>query len=264
MFDNIIYINLSHRTDRKKHVLEQIQELHIQQPVIRMNAVNGNIIDLDAISSKLITANGKKDALNTSLSVGVPLTKGGIGCALSHRNVYLHIIKNKLQHTLILEDDVYFDPDFIKKVNDIPYPTDYDLFFLGYHSCKITTPNYVDKLICHASRVYGLFGYIVSYKGAQKLLNIFPLGKQIDTEISNNLNKFNAFFLTPRNRILFSDKSSIHTTFGTDIQIRESNKIEKFNANTSETQQTNTHFCIYKQIFILLCVLFLVCKCLFK
>lgn len=40
------------------------------------------------------------------------LSRGEIGCALSHRLAYEHMIKNNIEHALILEDDISIKDDF--------------------------------------------------------------------------------------------------------------------------------------------------------
>jgi GR25 family glycosyltransferase involved in LPS biosynthesis len=63
------------------------------------------------------------------------MTKGGIGCALSHYNVYKKIVKDKIKKCLILEDDIIINTNFINKCNEINNMInyDYDLLFIGYH-----------------------------------------------------------------------------------------------------------------------------------
>jgi GR25 family glycosyltransferase involved in LPS biosynthesis len=39
MFDAIIYINLKHRTDRNRDILEQIKKINMTVPIHRINAV---------------------------------------------------------------------------------------------------------------------------------------------------------------------------------------------------------------------------------
>jgi GR25 family glycosyltransferase involved in LPS biosynthesis len=230
MFNKIYYINLQHRKDRDINVKEQVAK--ISKPNLdtlkfleRVDAVYGNKLDINNISSDIITDGGKIDALDNNLRVYVPLTPGGIGCALSHRKVYQKILDDNLDAALILEDDITIDKDFVDKFNTISryVPRDYDILFLGYHASSLNNITKINNYISKPSKTYGLFGYIVTNQGAKKLLNIFPITEQIDTEISNNFgkNKIIAYIVNPDKRIIFSDESSVHTKFGTDIQIRE-------------------------------------------
>ena len=225
MIDKIFYINLERRNDRKKHLEQQINKFNLQHLTERINAIDGNKINIKNISSKLITNKGKNDALN-NIKLYIPLTKGAIGCALSHMIVYEKIkTDNIINSALILEDDITFNNKFMEIFNNIlPYfPKDYDIIYLGYtdSSIKYFKSKIINNYFIKSSRIYGLFGYIVSTKGAHKLLNIFPITNQLDTEISNSFNKINAYAILPKNKIIHSDPSSIYSKFGTDIQIRE-------------------------------------------
>lgn len=225
MFQQIIYINLKHRKDRLENVLKQILKIDKKNNAIKINAIDGRTLDVNNISQLLITQNGMDDAINNNLSVGIPLTRGAIGCALSHREAYIKIINDKINVALIVEDDITIDENKYKKVIDEIYinkPDDYDIIYLGYHDATIKyIYEKINDIIYRSNIVYGLFGYIVTNKGAKKLLNIFPISRQIDTEISIHFDKINSYIVHPEKRIIFSDESDKNIKFGTDIQIRE-------------------------------------------
>jgi GR25 family glycosyltransferase involved in LPS biosynthesis len=225
LFDKIIYINLDRRPDRNKNMIELLHKYNLAHISQRFRAYDGRQLNLDNIDQSLITKQGINDATESNKLYTI-LTPGGIGCALSHHAIYKKIIDDNINACLILEDDVQFSDKFNAQLNILENiikrdDIDYDLFFLGFtksalnykHSCKINR-------ICSYSRIYGLFGYIVTNKGARKLLNIFPITKQIDTEISNHSDQIKILGLSYETSIIFSDQSSIHTKFGTDIQIR--------------------------------------------
>jgi glycosyl transferase family 25 len=78
---NAFYINLEHRTDRKEHVEQELKKLGIQAK--RFNAIK--------------------------------MTNGAIGCSMSHLKILEDAKKNKLDHLLIIEDDIKFlDPELFK------------------------------------------------------------------------------------------------------------------------------------------------------
>jgi glycosyl transferase family 25 len=187
----------------------------------RVDAVDGKKLKKEDISGNLISSEGITDAYNKHQRVYEPLTQGGIGCALSHKKVYEKIIDDGIDKCLILEDDSKFDIDFFNKLKDVEkyIPLDFDMLFLGYHVSHIKKE--INDYYFKPNKVYGLFGYIVSNQGAKKLLEMFPLTYQIDTEISNNMSNFNAYCVKPNYHVIYSDRSSVTTQFGTDIQIRE-------------------------------------------
>ena len=232
LFDKIFYINLDRRPDRNANVKKIIRELNID--AIRVPAVDGSTLDLNTLPPDIITENGIQDAKNKNQKVYVPLTPGGIGCALSHRSVWKKIVDENISSALILEDDIRIDPMFHQKlINFAKYwPTNYDVLFLGYHPSTIKYIDYLNPVNCmfvRTNKVYGLFGYVVSNRGAGKLLKIFPISQQIDTEMYKNFHSLDAYLIEPRNRIIFSDPSEYAVEFGTDIQKRENFPIDDRN-----------------------------------
>lgn len=78
---NAFYINLQHRTDRKEHVENELQKIGIKAS--RFNAIK--------------------------------MENGAVGCSMSHLKILENAKKNKLDHILIVEDDITFlDPNLFK------------------------------------------------------------------------------------------------------------------------------------------------------
>jgi GR25 family glycosyltransferase involved in LPS biosynthesis len=219
--DKILYINLQRRPDRNENVQKIVNDHGLNDITVRIDAVDGRGLTKDNISKDLITKEGIDDAFNSKQRVYVPLTIGGIGCALSHKKCYEYIVNNNIQKCLILEDDIRVDDKFVEKINSLEkiVPKDFDMFFLGFHGAHALKQVSYDYFI--PTRIYGLFGYIVTYEGAKKLLNIFPITEQIDSEIPKSFDKIKAYSLHKVNAFIYSDPSATTTTFGTDIQIRE-------------------------------------------
>ena len=224
MFQQIIYINLKHRKDRLENVLNQISKIKKNNNVIRIDAINGKTLDLQNLSQSLVTKNGINDAINNNLSMGIPLTRGAIGCALSHREAFKKIIEKNINAALIVEDDISINELYNDTIHELYMnkPDDYDIIYLGYHDATIKyIYEQINDTFCKAYIVYGLFGYIVTNNGAKKLLDIFPISKQIDSEISYNFHNIKGYIVSPNKRIIQSDESEKNIQFGTDIQIRE-------------------------------------------
>jgi len=245
LFDKIIYINLDRRTDRNLNVIEQLNKVGLLEMAERFSAIDGKKLDLNKLDRNIITLEGIEFAKKSDI-IYTHLTLGAIGCAMSHRAIYQKIIDENINSCLILEDDITLDDRFIDqikiienelKVNDY----DYDLFFLGYHPGSTYDENKKFK------KVYGLFGYIVTKSGAKKLLDLFPITYQIDTEITRNTNKINIFGVDISNRIILSDQSQYSYKFGTDIQIKD-NGVNGVNGVNKKIKY------IFLAIFIILCI----------
>jgi len=240
--DRIFYINLDRRPDRDHNMRTQLNKLD-QNPnkIERVSAVDGSILNLDTISKDIITPKGISDTKMSTINSrsGVSLTYGAIGCALSHRDIWLKILNDPaIDSALILEDDVMIDPDFVTKYKSYQNQIGkYDVLFLGYHPATIKYLKSINNpVFMTTSKVYGLFGYIITKVGASKLLETFPITNQIDTEIAKILkSELKALLIKPDLRLITSEPSEIATKFGTDIQINKphSNKTELFPISTS-------------------------------
>jgi GR25 family glycosyltransferase involved in LPS biosynthesis len=102
--------------------------------------------------------------------------------------------------------------DIIKKIPK------YDILYLGYHNKNdLENHNSYDT----PRELWGLFGYIINKKAAKKLLEVFPITAQIDSEISRAYPDLKVYALKEDERIISSDTSQTSYRFGTDIQTRE-------------------------------------------
>jgi glycosyl transferase, family 25 len=114
---------------------------------------------------------------------GIRMSKYEVAAALSHRRVYEHMIKNKVNRALILEDDAYplsSTPEILKSLEQL---CNYDLLYLFHGKAKkfpiykSLPHNYRLYRYLHPSKksrrsiIYGV-AYILTLKGAHKLLEI--------------------------------------------------------------------------------------------
>ncbi len=171
-----VVVNLDKRTDRLKKFSNESKRVSFKN-YTRFSAVNGINLSRDISEFR----NFEK------FTQRVPKL-GEIGCAMSHLEIWKNsILENK--DTLVLEDDVWFDEHFVDKLAMIyNHTNDFDILFLGYHlnndfinDEKITIDK--EKMVInmkdipvssdHMFGYYGggTFGYIVSSKGAKKLIS---------------------------------------------------------------------------------------------
>ncbi|KAM8726801.1 procollagen galactosyltransferase 2 isoform 3-T3 [Acanthopagrus schlegelii] len=105
-FDEIYLINLKRRSDRRDRMLSTLA-------VLGINATLTEAVDGTALNSSQLQAMGVdmlpgyKDPYS-----GRVLTRGEIGCFLSHYNIWKQVVQQELQQVLLLEDDVKFEPSF--------------------------------------------------------------------------------------------------------------------------------------------------------
>jgi len=114
---------------------------------------------------------------------GKKMSKYEVCCAISHRNVYKHIIENNIERALILEDDAYLLSSTPEIIKDIENLNNYDLLYL-YHGkakkslfYKTLSANYRLHRYLHPSSkslrfiAYGV-AYVVTRNAASKLLEV--------------------------------------------------------------------------------------------
>lgn len=131
--------------------------------MVMFNATNGHQLS-------------KQDWINRGIVVkGSNLSRGQIGCYDSHVRIWKHIIRNNILSALILEDDANIRytqgmeeqlKEFFGqlKTNNVQY----DMIFIGrgnHNKFKTILPGVVRPKTCQ-----GLFAYVLTLSGAQKLL----------------------------------------------------------------------------------------------
>ena len=114
------------------------------------------------------------------------LTRGAVGCYLSHLNTYKKIAGGEAEFGLIFEDDVNISTSFFEKLNVLlkKIPNDWDILLLGCHclKCKkLDVYQTVNKFIL-------LHCYLIKKSSAEKLYNYLStkrIEQQIDSELSD-------------------------------------------------------------------------------
>ncbi|XP_038836404.1 procollagen galactosyltransferase 1-like [Salvelinus namaycush] len=176
-FDEVFMINLKKRTDRRDRMLRTLYEQEIACKVIQ--AVDGkamNISEINALGIHMLP--GYSDPYH-----GRPLTKGELGCFLSHYNIWKEIAERGLKSSLVIEDDLRFEVFFKRRLMNLMSEVesqglDWDLIYIGRKRMQVdhpekSVPN-IHNLV-EADYSYWTLGYMMSLQGAQKLLRAEPL-----------------------------------------------------------------------------------------
>jgi GR25 family glycosyltransferase involved in LPS biosynthesis len=186
-----LIINLDKRIDRWENVTYQIEKSNfIKTNYTRYPAQDGFLLSDHAIKN-LITQKAYQDIIDNKPTKGLYLSRGAVGLA----KTYYDILTACDEVTLILEDDIIvsnnFDDQFFKTIKDLP--EDWDILYAGWYkssnlNISILTPN-IARI---SGQINGTQGWMINPKSAKKILDIFPLSYQIDTEIyrHKNLNKY--------------------------------------------------------------------------
>uniref|UniRef100_A0AAY4DHY1 procollagen galactosyltransferase n=1 Tax=Denticeps clupeoides TaxID=299321 RepID=A0AAY4DHY1_9TELE len=183
-FDEVFMINLKRRTDRRERMLRALHEQEIACEIV--DAVDGKALNVSEIHDMGIhMLPGYSDPYH-----GRPLTKGELGCFLSHYNIWKEIVARGLKTTLVLEDDLRFEVFFKRRLQNLMREVeseglDWDLIYIGRKRMQVdhrekAVPN-IHNLV-QADYSYWTLGYMMSLQGAKKLLRAEPLKKMLPVD----------------------------------------------------------------------------------
>ena len=174
---NVFFINLKERPDlldKNQYIFKFIEDKYADIPISIIDAINLN--QTPEIFNNLVL-NGTISLFGNGFRKNPKNVLGEISCFLSHLKCWEKIVREKLLVTLILEDGMIFYPD---KFRPIINSNNFDIIF--------TNDNM--KNINNTLTGYGTQSYILSYKGAVKLLDtIKPLSMPIDLQLRELCNK---------------------------------------------------------------------------
>lgn len=214
MIKKSIYINLHYRTDRNDFILNQLSKSKLLPPPTKKNAIDGKAINPKILPNELISDIGIDDILlYEPRMLGLTLTQGSLGLILTWMDI-LRDISEKDNPTIIFEDDTIladrFDVILEKILNELPQT--FDLCYLGYGDDQIDKMPFSKNLFIPNGKITCLPAIIVSYKGANKMLELMKnIEYQLDTFLYLNQKNIETYAVT--NPITIVNKN-----FDSDIQ----------------------------------------------
>jgi glycosyl transferase family 25 len=126
-YDKIFVLSLPRLTQRIESIREQV-------PGLNYEIIYG--IDKKLQSLELLEKDGLYDDLTYKMHYKRPSTMnlGMLCCALGHTKIYQEIINHGYKKTLILEDDILVNTEYLPQFEAIirELPTNWDLCYLGY------------------------------------------------------------------------------------------------------------------------------------
>lgn len=223
----IYVINVKTDMERKKHMIAQCQKHHLH--VKFLDAVNG----LELNSREIENVYSSNCAI---MEIGRELISGEIGCALSHRNIYQKIIDFKIEKAIVFEDDIVLAKNFLNLIEVLQeLPSEIECLLLG-HNADIEKdrnlwlsqwggiPISSFGIARRPTKLqHGTYGYLITYKGAQKLLKATRI---IDRPIDHytgdykftNLYVLDKRYISIHNKYnetsMLAQKRRIHTDIG--------------------------------------------------
>lgn len=219
----VYVINLDRQINRWKQMSKELKRINLHnQETLRYLTRR-----FSAMDARYLPSNISKDTLKTSYtlfdqltvepnnkitdnidteSVVIKMTDQEIAIALSHIEIWRLIAAADTNYTLILEDDVYFKKDFSKTSNELwneiqdELNGEFDILFLSYEHVK--NANKQSELSSKNKKYHKLLngiwqasGYILSKKGAQKLLDLLPVHGPIDLWLNLNFERLNVYIV---------------------------------------------------------------------
>lgn len=150
IFDKILVITIPSFDDRIENMKQRLEGVEYEF----FYGAYGRDIDVEYYRSK-----------------GSRLTRGQLGCALSHYQIYQKMIDENLDNVLILEDDCVFNENVVELPEYYSeLPENYAVFYLGY-DCPFTSP-YSNKLNLSNGSVGWTHSMNVRNHCAEKILEI--------------------------------------------------------------------------------------------
>lgn len=242
--DNSFFINLDRRVDRYNSIRQSLDNNNFNF-VKKYSAVDGSTLS-DDILKKIVSPKNYNELNQLYRTEHSQLTKGAIGCALSHINLWKNLVDSDKEYMLIFEDDIKIHPYLYKvmeKVMVLLSKLNSDIF-LFYNTCPFNDKNTcyeetdissvnVNKQHMTIDKVnyfWGLNCYIISKKAAKILINsAFPIEKQLDHYISDKImsDNLNVYRIKPNlvnnGGFLSSDIQNI--CIGCDFKLHPTYKI---------------------------------------
>jgi GR25 family glycosyltransferase involved in LPS biosynthesis len=185
MVNNCLIINMDERKDLWENQENFRQEWsksgRIFHRISGTNYKNRENVLLEYIRANRIDLNGSGFRNNKSGFLGE------LGCYNSHYNCWKYVVDNKLDSCLIIEDGILF---LRNDYNNLKMNKNLDLLFVNEEMTINPEKKYVG---------YGTQGYIVSLKGAEKLMKLcYTLRLPIDLHMRHlcNSKEINASVLS--------------------------------------------------------------------
>lgn len=197
----VFVINLKKDIEKKEHMLKICKAFSLD--CIFFDAIYGKSLSDEEINQFCLK--------NMSIKYfGREMTRGEIGCLLSHKHIYQTMIDENIEQALILEDDIEFCDDIEKALHNIElFPKNWEVILLGHHSragrdietrASIWWKQHISTkytLVRPSENGRGTYGYMINNRGARRLLNkLDQFYKPIDHYTGND-KEVNVYAISP-------------------------------------------------------------------
>lgn len=203
--EQIYVINLDRRPDRWTEMRKELRLVrdssgeHLAKRAVRFSAVDAKTVvpsppEVDAfytLADQLFVEPQPRALPNRfELDRPIEMSRPEIAVALSHIGVWRLIDSGEHAYALVLEDDTWFRPGFSQRLERTWHQLElgcgenrqFDLLYLSYQEAKHGAPKELvsSDVFCPERGLWWLSGYVLSRKGARKLLELLPCRGPID------------------------------------------------------------------------------------
>ncbi|QDE33019.1 glycosyltransferase family 25 protein [Shewanella polaris] len=169
----VFVINLARSQERLAQIAAQLAEVNI--PFERIDAVEGKQLSADEIEAVSPARLAKQHYYRD-------LSKGEIGCSLSHKRAWQKIIDDDLDLAFVFEDDIHLEANFADTINMI-----LNLPTMNWDFIKLYPLTRKSRKNIQSSMQYGEFEFVtykkfplgamaqaISRRGAESLISHMP------------------------------------------------------------------------------------------
>jgi GR25 family glycosyltransferase involved in LPS biosynthesis len=180
--------------------LEETEEGRNRLPIIqgifpdakRFPATYGKNFDFTPYYDSVLTKTWDHGKWKSDKSNIIEMSDGEKGVLMSHYNLWTKIAKENEPHIILEDDAIGVNANTQEVLKEIleTLPKDYDIYLLGFIDLE---PTNVTNLHTKVNAFVLLHSYIITPKGAQKLLDQLPINMPIDTWLSSISDKVNIY-----------------------------------------------------------------------
>lgn len=217
----IYVINLDRKPDRWRKISRELERIHcrsgesLSSITRRFSAIDARYIDKEVDVEVLQTHYSLADQLFVepnpriqidarSRALRIEMTSQEVAIALSHIEIWKLIAASDTQYTLVLEDDAYFRRGFSRYFDAVwhdilrrhPKGTAFDMLYLSFQELgKSSVIRGKPAKLVHKPEcgIWQASGYVLSKKGAEKLLKLLPAYGPIDLWLNLQFGKLDVF-----------------------------------------------------------------------
>ncbi|MGB0415606.1 MAG: glycosyltransferase family 25 protein [Coraliomargarita sp.] len=160
----IYVINLDRSKDRMRSMESQLNSQNLD--FHRFPAFDGGTINIEKCSAF--------DLGDSRQIAGRELSKNEIGCAMSHLSIYKEITAKQIEHTLILEDDIFLPPNMNLLIQEVLTDEKWDVLLIHHRNPRFKkftsrrTKNF--RILDFKGNAASTAAYFVRLRAAEKLL----------------------------------------------------------------------------------------------